>query len=242
MIEYTSNACRTTSVRCIIPNFKKKFYAQFGDTLRAFRFISTEMIWGSAEVSQSFVLDVAGLGLRKIGYHYISQYLRMPCIDVLTPTNRVECSLAWKGMYASVADFRKDIVASDAFTMGRINELYDSVNLIPLRPVDDYYTFRGYKWSGCQAVEWYFNVPNLTITKEGIEFNITDFWEHNEGLYFSKQECEDDNNINVVDFDDEDDDNDLDNAINVLGKEYFVKTNVAIIKQCANILEGLLTQ
>lgn len=226
-------------VKCIIPNFKKTFYAQFGDTLRAFRFVNTEIIWGSSGVKQSFTLDVAGLGLRKIAPHYVQRYLEKYSLHVLTPSNQIECSLIWRSMYASVADFRKDVIASDTFTTGQVNKLYEKIGLKPSK-FDSRYSFRGYRWSGCQAVACFYNVPNLTITKNGIEFNITDFWEHNKGVYLSKQACEE--VINVVDFGDEGDDDGLDNTINVLGKEYLVKTNIAMIKQCASILEGLLTQ
>ena len=236
MERFVSVGQRSVRDNCIVPYCGKKFYAQFDNTLRAFRIIKTEIRWKGDEVIQLIWFDIAGLGIYTTGRASRTCYFNIQKGDKFFKFN-------FANVYASVEDFKHGI-ATKPYYEGNVSILYAEAGIKPLKQVNcmgrEAYFFKAYKWDGCKVVRVELHMPSLIIDKNGIYFDLDLFWKNNKGIYFDKTECLAENEINVVDFDDDCEDFNDGTTINVLGKEYLVKTNIAMIKQCATMLEGLL--
>ena len=228
-----------------LPTFEKKYYTEIGGALRAIKFKKMAIQWDS-DVTQIIFIDVAGLGLFRATpqngvFDNGGGYMTLRSGKKFTESFK-KYEMHTARIYESVDDFKNGKI-SYPYRRMHVRDIYN--NFLNIKPSEVEYTNRlyyvGYRWNGCKAVAERFKLPStFSYDKDGLHFDYEEFWQVNNGLYSSKYDCENDNDVIVYDFDDDTDDMNCGETINILGKEYLVKKNIETIKQCAKVLEGLL--
>lgn len=182
-------------------DFQRKFYVKMGETLRACmlnsikipsKFFSCEALsYGERGMSIIYNFMVAGLGI--VGFKKESSM----SIQSFIRTDNEENIY----FYDSVDSFRKKKTAKASNLLPlNVPKLYNCLtkDMSMTRSGDNFYTLFRYRWDGTQAVKAYPVINEIVITEDKAEISYLYFPEN---TYRTKEECEQDNTISVIEFD-----------------------------------------
>ena len=182
-------------------DFQRKFYVKMGETLRACmidsiripsKFFSCDPLsYGERGKSIIYNFKVAGLGI--VGFKKEST---MSIQSFIRTDNEEQVYF-----YDSVDSFRKKKTAKASWLSPLdVPKFCDclSRDMSMIMSSDNFYTLFRYRWDGTQAVKAYPLIDEIVITKNKAEISYLYFPEN---TYRTKEECEQDNTISVIEFD-----------------------------------------
>lgn len=182
-------------------DFQRKFYVKMGETLRACmldsiripsKFFSCEALsYGERGKSIIYNFKVAGLGI--VGFKRESSC----SIQSFIRTDNEEKV----HFFDSVDSFRKKEAAKASSLLPLdVSKLYNCLtrDMSMIRTGDNFHTLFRYRWDGTQAVKAYPVINEIVITEDKAEISYLYFPEN---TYRTKEECEQDNTISVIEFD-----------------------------------------
>lgn len=170
-------------------DFDKVYYVEYNNKLCQCKLIKTESGGYANGYTPVYVLNVAGIGEVRFSFP------RMKRFDTWYHTSKSPSIL-----YESIEDYRKGTPIEDDY--GSMSNAYNSRFIKPLfkhhSPCNCGGSTYTWKWDGCKAVCYSVSVATWywSWDKDGFHCSLND----DEGCFRSKQECEEANQIEVVEF------------------------------------------